>query len=90
MSSIWTTTAYWWWQGLMQGDVNTAQGYIPVPFNYETALVFDFLSYEADSETWSFLARGQDVTQFMFAEPLSDEQLSRMRAVNVGSESGGS
>ncbi len=71
------------------GDVNTAQGYIPVPFNYQTALVFDFLAYEAESETWSFLAHGQDVTQFMFAEPLSDEQLSKLRVVTVSSDGGG-
>ncbi|UCC75053.1 MAG: hypothetical protein JSV86_11050 [Gemmatimonadota bacterium] len=61
------------------GDVNTAEGLIPVPFNYETALVFDFLVYDADSETWSLLARGQDATQFMFAEPLSDEQLRQLK-----------
>jgi hypothetical protein len=61
------------------GDVNTAEGFIPVPFNYETALVFDFLVYDADTETWSLLARGQDATQLMFAEPLSDEQLQKLK-----------
>lgn len=61
------------------GDVRTAQGFVPVPFNYETALLFDFLVYDADTERWSLLARGQDATQFMFAEPLSDEQLKKLR-----------
>ncbi|MGD2217130.1 MAG: hypothetical protein PVJ64_10245 [Gemmatimonadales bacterium] len=61
------------------GGVITAEGFVPVPFNYETALLFDFLVYNADTETWSLLARGQDATQLMFAEPLSDEQLQRLR-----------
>jgi hypothetical protein len=61
------------------GGVTTAEGFVPVPFNYETALLFDFLVYDADTETWSLLARGQDTTQFMFAEPLSDEQLERLK-----------
>lgn len=60
-------------------DVTTAQGFIPVPFNFEKALLLDFLVYDAGSETWSLLARGQDATQFMFAEPLSDEQLRKLR-----------
>ena len=60
-------------------NVNTAQGYIPVPFNYETALVFDFLVYDPETETWSLLAGGPDATQFMFAEPLSDEQLTKLQ-----------
>ncbi|UCC84591.1 MAG: hypothetical protein JSW46_06600 [Gemmatimonadota bacterium] len=62
-----------------EGSVNTAEGFIPVPFNYETALVFDFLVYDTDTETWSLLARGQDMTQFMFAEPLSGEQLEKLK-----------
>ncbi len=61
------------------GDVMTAEGYVPVPFNYETALLFDFLVYDADTDTWSSLGRGQDATQFMFAEPLSDEQLEKLK-----------
>ncbi len=62
-----------------EGDVNTAAGLIPVPFNYETALVFDFVVYDAETETWSLLARGQDTTQLMFAEPLSGEQLEKLK-----------
>jgi hypothetical protein len=59
--------------------VRIAEGRIPVPFNYETALVFDYLTYDSETESWEFLARGQDVTQFLFAEPLSDEQLEKLR-----------
>jgi len=61
------------------GGVRTAEGRIPVPFNFKNALVFDFLTYEPDTGTWKFHARGQDVTQFLFAEPLSDEQLKKLR-----------
>ncbi|UCG88708.1 MAG: hypothetical protein JSW71_09295 [Gemmatimonadota bacterium] len=61
------------------GGVRTAEGRIPVPFNYETSLVFDFLVYDAETAAWKVLARGQDVTQFLFAEPLSDEQLKKLR-----------
>ena len=68
------------------GSVNTAQGYVPIPFNYETALTFDFLVYDAETEAWSFLSRGQDVTQFMFAQPLSDEQLQKLRQAAVEPE----
>jgi len=64
-------------------DVNTTQGFIPVPFNYETALVFDFLVYSEETGAWSFLSRGQDVTQFIFAEPLSDVQLQKLRQAVV-------
>jgi hypothetical protein len=60
------------------GGVLTAEGRIPVPIGFETALAFDFLVYDADTERWQFLARGQDVTQFLFAEPLSDEQLEKL------------
>ncbi len=66
------------------GSVNTAQGYVPIPFNFETALAFDFLVYNGESEGWSFLSRGQDVTQFMFAEPLTDVQLKKLRQAMVG------
>lgn len=61
------------------GDAITAQGFIPVPFNFETALVVDFLEYDAETESWSLLARGQDATQFLFAEPLSAEQLQKLK-----------
>jgi hypothetical protein len=66
------------------GNVTTAQGYVPIPFNFETALAFDFLVYSPETETWSFLSRGQDVTQFMFAEPLTDVQLKNLRQAMVG------
>ena len=58
--------------------VRTAEGRIPVPVNFETALAFDYLVYDPDTESWTFLARGQDVTQFLFAEPLSDEQMEKL------------
>jgi hypothetical protein len=66
------------------GSVNTAQGYVPIPFNFETALAFDFLVYDGETEAWSLLSRGQDVTQFMFAEPLTDAQLKNLRQAMVG------
>ncbi|MGD8698699.1 MAG: hypothetical protein PVJ43_05375 [Gemmatimonadales bacterium] len=68
------------------GSVKTAQGYVPIPFNFETALAFDFLVYDAETEAWSLLSRGQDVTQFMFAQPLSDEQLKKLRQAAVAPE----
>jgi len=39
---------------------------------------------EAEAETWSLLGRGQDATQFMFAEPLSDEQLKKLKQPQAG------
>ena len=60
------------------GGVRTAQGRIPVPFNYEKALVFDYLGYDPQTGGWEFLAHGQNVTQFLFAEPLTGEQLGRL------------
>jgi hypothetical protein len=61
------------------GGVTTARGRIPVPFNFEQALVFDFLVYEPTTNAWSLHARGQEVTQLLFAEPLTAGQLRKLR-----------
>jgi len=58
--------------------VRTAEGRIPVPADFETALAFDYLVYDSATESWRFLGRGQDLTQFLFAEPLSDEQMRKL------------
>jgi hypothetical protein len=64
---------------LGRGEDPPFTGSTPVPIDLETALAFDFLVCDADTERWEFLARGQDVTQFLFAEPLSDEQMEKLR-----------
>jgi hypothetical protein len=62
-----------------EDNVIPLSGVIPVPFNYQTALFFDFLDRDMASGTWSFLERGPDVWQMLFAEPLTADQMEALR-----------
>ena len=66
-------------------DVTT--GVIPVPPDWEKALAFDFADFVGEltepgqKDKWVFLKHGADLTQMMkaYAEPLTQEQLSKLR-----------
>lgn len=55
-----------------------AQGVIPVPPDFETALKFDFADYDPDTGTWSFLKSGLDGIHLLFGEPLTQEQMDAL------------
>ena len=58
------------------GKLVPAQGLIPVPPDYETALVHDFATFEDGS--WRFLETGPDRAQMLFGEPLTLEQMQAL------------
>jgi OmcA/MtrC family decaheme c-type cytochrome len=53
-------------------------GVIPVPEDWPTALQFDFLDYDGVSDTWSYLKTGADLTQMMYATPLTLDQMTAL------------
>jgi len=61
------------------------RGVIPVPPNWQEALLIDFVTYTGDlaaptdPEKWEFLKRGADVMQLYYAEPLTEEQMQKLR-----------
>ena len=55
-----------------------AQGVIPVPPDFQTALNFDFADYDPNTGTWSFLKSGADVIQLLFGEPLTQDQIDKL------------
>ena len=56
--------------------VTALSGVIPIPFNYQTALKFDFLHW--DGTNWSFVETGPDGFQMIpqYFQPLTDAQLT--------------
>gem|GEM_PF-1019477 len=69
------------------GTLTGPTGTIPVPPDWITALRFDFLDYTGDPATpiaetdptlWQFLKTEADLTQMLFAEPLTQEQIERL------------
>ncbi len=61
------------------------QGVIPVPPDWQEALLIDFVTYTAedlaaptDPEKWEFLKSGADVMQLYYAEPLTEEQMQKL------------
>lgn len=60
------------------------QGVIPVPPNWQEALLIDFVTYTGDlaaptdPERWEFLKRGADGMQLYYAEPLTEEQMQKL------------
>lgn len=64
--------------------VNGPSGVVPVPPDYDTALLFDFLDYTGDDlserpalpESWEFLESGPELMQLLYGEPLSADQMS--------------
>ncbi len=66
-------------------DLVGLTGVIPIPPDWETALLFDFLDYtgdptaaDTDPESWQFLKTGADLTQMLFGEPLTEEQMAKL------------
>ena len=58
--------------------LNGPTGVIPIPEDFDTALQFDFLDYDPGTATWSFLKTGADLTQMMYATPLTADQLAAL------------
>ncbi|MCK4343319.1 MAG: hypothetical protein KAY37_16515 [Phycisphaerae bacterium] len=57
-------------------------GVVPIPPDWRTALLFDFLTYtgdpaskKTDPAAWKFLKTGADATQMLFATPLTEDQM---------------
>ena len=62
------------------------QGVIPVPPDWPTAFQLDFVDYFGDAsstvtdpDAWDYLKTGADGTQMLFAEPLTDAQMQKLR-----------
>jgi hypothetical protein len=68
------------------GTLDGPTGVIPVPPDWSDALIFDFLDYDPGTDTWSFLKTGADLTQMMYATPLTEDQ---MAALSLGLEPAG-
>jgi hypothetical protein len=65
-------------------DANTASftrptGIVPVPPDYETALRFDFVTWNGTA--WEFLEEGPDAFQMLFGTPLTAEQMDALISV---------
>jgi hypothetical protein len=67
-------------------------GVIPIPPDWEQALLFDFLDYTGDATTpipdtdptlWQYTQTGADLTQMLFAEPLTASQMTDL-SLNLG------
>lgn len=69
------------------GTLTGPTGVIPVPPDWQTALLFDFLDWTGDPTTpiadtdptlWEFLEATPDGTQMLFGEPLTAEQIDAL------------
>ena len=54
-------------------------GRVPVPFYYSGKLLFDFVHFDTGAGTWSFVERGPDGYQMLFAEPLTEAQINALK-----------
>ena len=66
-----------------QWDPNTATlngptGVIPIPPDWQTALKFDHLDYDPNSDSWFFLKGTTDLPQMMYGEPLDADTLQKL------------
>ncbi len=59
-----------------------AKGLIPVPPDFETALLHDFATFSDGA--WSFLEAGPDRAQMLFGAPLSRAQIEALAAARGG------
>lgn len=74
-------------------------GVVPVPPDWQTALTFDHVIYTGDPanpvtdpNAWVFAKNGTDLFQMLFAEPLTDEQIAKLKEsaqLPSSSDSGG-
>lgn len=76
-----------WENGRLVGP----QGVIPVPPDWEQALQWDFLDYTGDPaaattdpNAWVFLKTGADGKQLIYAEPLTAEQMEKLKTAQGG------
>jgi hypothetical protein len=64
--------------------VKVFQGVIPVPPNWQDVFEFDFLTYtgdvsgETDPGKWEYLKSDADLTQMLFNQPLTEEQMEKL------------
>lgn len=65
---------------------STVTGVVPVPPDWRTALTIDFMTYKGDAadpktdpKAWAFLKHGTDSRQMLFAQPLTKEQIERLK-----------
>lgn len=49
-----------------------------MPFNYPSALKFDFLHFDDATGRWAFVEEGPDGFQIPYGEPLTDAQLTQL------------
>jgi hypothetical protein len=54
-------------------------GRVPVPFYYDGKLLFDFVHFDSNTGTWSFVERGPDGYQLLFGEPLTEAQMNALQ-----------
>jgi hypothetical protein len=61
-------------------------GVVPVPPDWHTALTFDFVTYTGnaadpvtDPNAWAFARSGTDLRQMLFAQPLTAEQIEKLK-----------
>ena len=76
--------------GTWDADASTIvgpTGTIPIPPDWQTSLLFDFINYTGDPATpvadtdptlWEFVKTGADLTQMLFAEPLTADQIDAL------------
>ena len=72
------------------GELQGPSGVIPVPPDWETALIFDFLDYtgdpadpQTDPALWQFLKTGADGTQLLYGTPLTQQQLNSAQVLGA-------
>ncbi|MFQ5741239.1 MAG: hypothetical protein ACE5JX_19750 [Acidobacteriota bacterium] len=68
--------------------IDGPQGVVPIPFDWQSALKFDFAVYTGDPasattdpEAWQFLKSGADNAHLYFAEPLDAETMEKLGMV---------
>ena len=60
------------------GTLNHVSGVIPLPPDFTSRLLFDYLTKGSDG-AWSFVEQGPDRTQMLYATPLTQTQMDRLR-----------
>lgn len=66
--------------------LKSVTGVVPVPPDWQTALGFDFVTYTGDAanpvtdpNAWAFARSGTDLRQMQFAQPLTAEQIEKLK-----------
>ncbi|MDI9646699.1 MAG: cytochrome c3 family protein [Archaeoglobales archaeon] len=66
--------------------ISSIKGIVPLPENWKSALVFDYITYIGDPSSpvkpepwnWTFVKNESDLMQICCAEPLTDEQIKKL------------